>query len=70
MRLSLDQLKAARTFLRHAQTMISAVSSLFFDTREADAAARMNDIATRIDGERDYFERLIAKASPNGGAAS
>ncbi|MGO9460674.1 MAG: hypothetical protein ACLPWS_04085 [Rhodomicrobium sp.] len=47
--------------------LVSAVRALFFGAGEAETAARMNDIATRLDDERDFVERLIAKA-PNGGS--
>jgi hypothetical protein len=67
MQLSIQELKVAASFLRQAKTLCESVRDLFFGACEADASARLPEIATRIDGERDHVERLIAK---NGGTPS
>jgi hypothetical protein len=69
MLLTVQELKVAASFLRQAKTLCESVRDLFFGTREADASARLDEIATRLDDEREFVERLIAK-EPNGGAAS
>ncbi len=65
MTLTLQELKASRSFITQAHILVSAVRALFFGAGESDTAARMNDIATRLDNERDFIERLIATA-PDG----
>ncbi len=70
MNLTLRELKASRTFLNQAHLLVAAVRSLFFGAGNGDTAARMNDIATRLDGEIELVERLIAKAASNGEGAA
>ncbi len=70
MPLSLQELKASRSFIFQAHMLVSAVRTLFFGAGDGETAARMNGITTRLDDEREHVERLIAKAAPNGGAAS
>jgi hypothetical protein len=67
MQLTLQELKVAASFLRQAKTLCESVRDLFFGARDVDASARMTEIATRLEDEREYAERLIGKA-PNGGA--
>ena len=70
MNLTLRELKASRTFLNQAHLLAAAVRSLFFGAGDGDTAARMNDIVTRLDGEIELVERLIAKATANGEGAA
>jgi hypothetical protein len=39
------------------------VRSQFFGAGDGDTAARLNEIATRLDGEIELAQRLIAKAA-------
>jgi hypothetical protein len=68
MLLTVQELKVAASFLRQAKTLCESVRDLFFGVRKADASARLSEIATRLDDERDFVERLIGKA--DGGAVS
>jgi hypothetical protein len=70
MNLTLRELKASRTFLNQAHLLVAAVRSLFFGAGNGDTAARLNEIATRLDAEIEHVERLIAKAAPNGESAT
>jgi hypothetical protein len=67
MLIPIHELKTAVNFLRSAKTLCESVRDLFFGTRQADASARLAEIAMRLDAERDYVERLITKS---GDAAS
>ncbi len=69
MNLSTQELKASRSFLRQAHILVGAVRALFFGAGEGETAARLNDIATRLEGETEIVERLLATA-PNGGNLS
>jgi hypothetical protein len=69
MNLTLRELKASKTFLSQAHILVAAVRSLFFGAGDGNTAARMNDIATRLDGEVELVERLIAKATNGEGTA-
>jgi hypothetical protein len=68
MLLTVQELKVAASFLRQAKTLCESVRDLFFGSREADASARLGEIATRLDDEREFVEHLIGKA--DGGAVS
>jgi hypothetical protein len=66
MPISLQDLKTAAGVLRRAKLLCETVRDIFLG-QEADAAARLGDISQRLDDEREFVERLIAKTS---GAAS
>ncbi len=70
MNLTLPELKASKTFLSQAHILVAAVRSQFFGAGDGETAARLNEIATRLDGEIDLVERLIAKAASNGEGAA
>jgi hypothetical protein len=70
MQIPLRELNASRTFLVQAHILVCAVRHVFFGAGDTDTAARLHDIATRLDDEQGHVERLIAKASQNGGGAS
>jgi hypothetical protein len=63
---TLQELKVAASFLRQPKTLCESVRNLFFGARDVDASARLSEIATRFDREREGVERRIAKV-PNGG---
>jgi hypothetical protein len=52
-------LKVAVSFLRQARALCEGVRD-FFRGHDTDCAARLNEIATRLDDEREYIERAIA----------
>lgn len=66
MPLTLQELKASRSFLNQAHMLVSAVCHVFFRAREADAAARLNEISSRLDCERDFIEKKLMAATPGG----
>jgi len=66
MPLTIPELRTAASFLRQTKTLVESVRD-FFRGHDTDAAARLGDISLRLNDEREYVERLIAKA-PNGGA--
>jgi hypothetical protein len=66
MPLTIGELRAAASFLNQARVLIEGVKDMFRG-RDTDTAARLGDIMTRLNDEREYVERLITKA-PNGGA--
>jgi hypothetical protein len=68
MPLSLQELKVAASFLRQARALFEGVRD-FFLGHHADASTRIAEIATRLNDEREYVDRLIAKV-PDGGVAS
>ena len=70
MNLTLRELKASRTFLNQAHLLVVAVRALFFGASDGITAARLNEIATRLDGEIELVERLIAKEASNGEGAA
>jgi hypothetical protein len=61
MKLTLQELKASRSFLNQAHILVSAVRALFFGAGQGETAARLNEIAGRLNDEREHVERLIAK---------
>jgi hypothetical protein len=63
--LTLQDLKTSRSFLSQAHMLVSAVCHVFFGAREPDAAARLNEISSRINYEIDFIEKLMA-AKPAG----
>jgi hypothetical protein len=63
MQLTIHELKVAASFLRQANTLCESVRDLFFGAREADASARLTEIATRLDDERGHVERTAAQLS-------
>ena len=65
MNLTLRELKASKTFLSQAHILVAAVRSQFFGAGDGDTAARLNEIATRLDAEIERVERLIANAASN-----
>ena len=66
MPISIQELKTAVNFLRSAKTLCESVRDLFLGTREADASARLAEIAIRLNDERDYVEFLITKSGDTG----
>jgi hypothetical protein len=66
MPISLQDLKQASGVLRRAKALCESVRDLFLGN-DTDAAARMGEICQRIDDEKEFVERLVAKA-PDGGA--
>jgi hypothetical protein len=64
MPLSLQELKVAASFLRQARALCEGVRD-FFRGEDPDLAARVGEIATRIDDEEDFVGRLIL-ARPGG----
>jgi hypothetical protein len=66
MPISIQDLKTAAGVLRRAKGLVETVRALFCG-HDTDAAARLGDIVTRLDDEREYVERLITKPT-NGGA--
>ncbi|MGO9484092.1 MAG: hypothetical protein ACLPX9_05865 [Rhodomicrobium sp.] len=70
MNLTLRELKASKTFLSQAHILVAAVRALFFGASDGMTAARLNEIATRLDREIELVERLIAKAASNGEGAA
>jgi hypothetical protein len=68
MPLSLQELKIAASFLRQARALCEGVRD-FFRGHDADAAARLGEIATRLDDETAKVEQVIA-GRLEGGAAS
>ncbi len=70
MKLTLRELKASKTFLSQAHILVAAVRSLFFGASDGITAARLNEIATRLDSEIELVERLIANAPSNGEGAA
>ena len=70
MNLTLRELKASKTFLSQAHILVAAVREIFFGASDGGAAARLNEIATRLDREIELVERLIAKAASNGEGAA
>ena len=64
MPLTIPELRTAASFLRQARGLVESVKD-FFRGYDADATARLGDIATRLTDEREYVDRLITKA-PNG----
>jgi hypothetical protein len=65
MPITLQDLKTSRSFLSQAHMLVSAVCHVFYGARETDAAARLNEIASRLNAELDFVERLIM-AKPGG----
>jgi hypothetical protein len=66
MPLTIGELRAAASFLNQARVLVEGVKDMFMG-RDTDSAARMGDIITRLNDEREYVERLITKPQ-NGGA--
>ena len=64
-----SELNAARDFLRQADMLVAGVRSLFLNMGDSTAAARLKDIEGRLQDEVQALERLIAKATPDGGQA-
>ena len=64
MPLTIPELRTAASFLRQARVLVENVKD-FFRGYDADATAKLGDIATRLTDEREYVDRLITKA-PNG----
>jgi hypothetical protein len=64
MPLTILELRTAASLLRQARVLVESVKD-FFRGYDADATARLGDIATRLNDEREYVEPLIGKA-PNG----
>ena len=62
MKLKLPELRLAVKHLRNSSQFASAVSSMYFDAGDGIAAARLNELASRLDAEREIIERRIAKA--------
>jgi hypothetical protein len=63
--ITLQDLRTSRSFLSQAHMLVSAVCHVFYGARETDAAARLNEIASRLNAELDFVERLIM-AKPGG----
>jgi hypothetical protein len=55
------ELKAASCFLRRAKISCESVRDLFLGGRHSDASARLAEISARLEDERDFVERLIAR---------
>ena len=70
MSLSLPELEASRTFLAQAHILVSAVRTLFFGAGDQDTAARLSEIASRLDAEHRQLERLKAKQTPDSGTVN
>jgi hypothetical protein len=54
--------------LNQARVLAEGVKDMFMG-RDIDAAARLGDITTRLNDERDYVNRLILATDPNGDLA-
>ena len=62
--LTASELKKVRDFLCDADMLVTEVKSLFYNTGDAAAAARLKDIQGRLTDEIQTVERLIAASSP------
>ena len=70
MNLTLRELKASKTFLSQAHHPRCRRALAVLRRKRWHTAARLNEIATRLDGEIELVERLIAKAASNGEGAA
>ena len=59
-----SELTKARHFLFEAHMLVTDVRSLFFNTDDFAAAARLKDIQGRLADELRTVERLIAASTP------
>jgi hypothetical protein len=59
-RLATSELTKAHHFLFEADLLVTDVKSLFFDSGDFAAAARLKDVQTRLADEIRAVERLIA----------
>jgi hypothetical protein len=57
MPLTIPELRTAASFLRQARTLVESVKD-FFSGHDPDCAARLSDIARRLEDEREYVERM------------
>lgn len=69
MPLTIHELKTCLSFIKQARALCEGVRD-FFMGHDPDCAARLGEITLRLRDEREYVERLITKASPNGGASA
>ncbi len=67
MQLTVTELRASLSFLRQAKSLCESVRDLLH-ARDVEAAARLSEVVTRIDYEREFLERLNASAG-NGAVA-
>jgi hypothetical protein len=61
MPLTVPELRTAASFLRQARVLVESVKDFFRGT-DADAAARLSDIAQRLNDEREFIERILPKS--------
>jgi hypothetical protein len=59
-----SELTKARDFLSEADTLVTNVRSLFLNSNDFAAAARLKDIQGRLADELRTVERLIAVTTP------
>ena len=62
--LTASELTKVREFLRDANMLVTDVKSLFFNSDNFAAAARLKDIQGRLADEIRALERLIAATKP------
>jgi hypothetical protein len=66
MPLTIHELKTCLSFIKQARALCEGVRD-FFLGHDADCAARLGDITLCLKHEGEYVQRLLTKASPNGG---